>query len=115
MTLGPIIALIPWAEKAHGWASRILATFGRVPFFYYLLHIPLIHISALLINLAMTGDIHSELYGYAPFVSIAPEQRWGLPLLYIVFVGDVAILYFLCRWYSRYKANNSTNPLLKYL
>ena len=47
MTLGPTIALIAVAERVHGWIADVLATFGRVPMFYYLLHIPLIHATAL--------------------------------------------------------------------
>ncbi len=33
MTLGPVIALIPYAEKASGWLARALCTIGRVPLF----------------------------------------------------------------------------------
>src|SRR5262249_30327930 len=46
MTLGPIIALVPALERAKGWWADRLAVFGRVPLFYYLLHIPLIHLLA---------------------------------------------------------------------
>jgi uncharacterized membrane protein len=43
MTLGPTIALLPLLERARGAVARWLTIFGRVPLFYYLLHIPLIH------------------------------------------------------------------------
>jgi len=43
MTLGPMIALLPLAERARGWLTQAVTTFGRVPLFYYLLHIPVIH------------------------------------------------------------------------
>ena len=49
MTLGPAIALLPVAERMRGWLAEVLVTFGRVPMFYYLLHIPLIHATALLV------------------------------------------------------------------
>jgi hypothetical protein len=39
MTLGPMIAVIPLLETAHGALARILIVYGRVPFFYYVLHI----------------------------------------------------------------------------
>jgi len=92
-----------------------LTTFGRVPFFYYLLHIPLIHISALLVNLIQTGSAHQDWYAYAPFASVPEESRWNLPLLYIVFAIDVAILYVACSWYVRYKSGHPENKLLKYI
>src|SRR5271155_3955432 len=43
MTLGPTIALIPLLEGLNGGLARRIIVFGRVPFFYYVLHIPLIH------------------------------------------------------------------------
>jgi hypothetical protein len=92
-----------------------LTTFGRVPFFYYLLHIPLIHISALLMNFLRVGAIHQELYAYAPFASVPEESRWSLPLLYLVFVIDVMILSFACQWYVRYKFNHPEKRTLKYI
>ena len=40
------------------------------------------------------------------FASIPAECRWGLPLLYLVFVLVVAALYPLCRWYGSMKARS---------
>jgi uncharacterized membrane protein len=104
MTLGPAIAVLPVAERARGWVAEALATFGRVPMFYYLLHIPLIHATAAVIWLMRDGTAHSEWFATAPFVSVPPDRRWGLTLLYLVFVIDVAILYFPCAWFARVKA-----------
>jgi uncharacterized membrane protein len=116
MTLGPLIALVPLAERARGWLSSALATIGSVPMFYYLLHIPLIHLLALIVMKAREGAIHHEWYDRAPFVWIENEsQRWGLPLLYLVFAVAVVILYFLCRWYAAYKFKHPEKKWLKYL
>lgn len=115
MTIGPMIALVPFTEKTRGWFAEIMKVFGRVPMFYYLLHIPLIHISALLVNLILYGSIHQEWYNTAPYTWMPEESRWSLPLLYLVFFIDVAILYFACRWYVRYKFSHPDNPWLKYL
>lgn len=104
MTLGPMIALIPFAERARGWFAGVLTTFGRVPMFYYLLHIPLIHGLSLVVWLFRDGAVHAERFATAPYVSIPPGQRWGLGLLYAVWLVAVAILYPLCRWYSGVKA-----------
>jgi len=115
MTLGPLIALIPFAEKARGWFANVLTTFGRVPFFYYLLHIPLIHISALFANLVIYGSTHQQSYATAPYTRIPPEQQWNLGLLYLVFVIDVTILYVACRAYDRYKFSHPEIKWLKYI
>ena len=103
MTLGPGIALIPAAERARAWWTRGLEVFGRVPMFYYLLHIPLIHVSALLVNRILNGGVNHEWYTYAPFANVPEEERWTLGLLYLVFAIDVALLYLPCRWYASYK------------
>jgi uncharacterized membrane protein len=104
MTLGPMIAAVPLLEHTRGWFTDALATVGRVPLFYYLLHIPLIHVSALLVNYLRTGAMQGEWYVTAPYSWLPPEQRWGLPLLYVVFVADVIVLYAACSWFAAVKA-----------
>jgi uncharacterized membrane protein len=104
MTLGPVIALLPLAERAGGWFAKILATFGRAPMFYYLLHIPAIHIAALAVTFLREGKVHPEWYASAPFASVPPDHRWGLPLLYLVYVIVIAALYVPCRWFADVKS-----------
>lgn len=113
MTLGPMIALVPAAGRAGGWLAAAVTTIGRVPLFYYLLHIPLIHASALLVNRLRTGAPHGEWYATAPFTQVPPEQWWPLPLLYLVFAVAVVLLYVACRWYAAVKQRRG--GLLKYI
>lgn len=103
MTLGPAIALMPFAERARGRLVNAVKTIGRVPLFYYLAHIPLIHLSALAVNAIRTGAGHQDWYATAPFAQVPEEFRWPLWLLYSVFALDVVVLYFLCRAYARAK------------
>jgi uncharacterized membrane protein len=114
MTLGPLIVLLPFAERARGWLAEALTTFGRVPFFYYLLHIPLIHALALIVNLLRSGAAHGERYTTAPYVSIPPDQRWSLAMLYLVWLIAVAMLYPLCRWYAQRKAR-TPQPWMRFV
>jgi uncharacterized membrane protein len=115
MTLGPLIALVPFAQRAKGWAAQALKTIGRVPMFYYLLHILLIHVSALVTNFIISGNTHQEWYSTAPYTEIAEGQRWGLGVLYLVYAIDVVILYFACRQYAKYKLAHPEKKWLKYL
>jgi len=106
MTLGPTIALLPLVDRARGTVGDVLAVFGRVPLFYYLLHIPLIHATALLVSLAREGRVNPWLFGNHPMMPppVPDGYRWSLPLLYVVFVVVVAILYVPCRWFAERKA-----------
>jgi len=115
MTLGPVIALVPWAQRAKGWLIEICKTIGRVPMFYYLLHILLIHVSALVVNLVLTGSAHQEWYNTAPFTQMPDDQHWSLGLLYLVYAIDLVILYFACRWYEKYKFSHPEIGWLKYI
>jgi hypothetical protein len=86
-----------------------------VPFFYYLLHIPLIHLSALVVMFIREGHLVTEWYNTAPYAWIPEEHRWSLALLYLVFIVDALILYFACRWYEKYKFSRPNNKLLKFI
>jgi uncharacterized membrane protein len=114
MTISPMILLIPSLEKAGGAVANALAVIGRVPFFYYLCHILIIHVSALIVNQIQTGQMHHDWYVTAPYTYF-PDGRWSLGLLYLVFAIDVALLYLLCKWYASYKANHPEKAWLKYL
>jgi len=113
MTLGPTIAFLPFAEQMRGRVASILSTFGRVPMFYYLLHIPLIHASALVVSLIRTGRIDPWLFGNHPMAPppVPEGYRWSLALLYLVFAIDVAMLYWPCRWYGNLKARGTSRVL----
>lgn len=110
MTLGPTIALVPVLERARGWLAEVLRVFGRVPLFYYLLHIPLIHALAMVVSLFREGHVNPWLFANHPMLApYAPEgYTWGLGLLYLVTVVAVVLLYFPCRWYARKKAGSKS-------
>jgi hypothetical protein len=81
--------------------------------FYYLLHIPLIHATALAVWMLRDGRAGDDRFTTAPFVSIPPDERWSLWLLYLVFAIVVALLYPACRWYAGVRARGS-QPWLRY-
>jgi uncharacterized membrane protein len=116
MTLGPTIALIPLLEKARGGLARWISVFGQVPFFFYVLHIPLIHALALVVSQIRLGTVSPWLFTNHPMGNPdAPDgYTWGLGLLYVVWAVAVVMLYFACRWYADFKARRA-DPWLRYL
>lgn len=119
MTLGPALAAIPFlekaaprepapsdgAEKTKGRARPLeaavglLALVGRVPLFYYVLHIPAIHAAACAVSLLRRGSLDPWLFANHPAMSPpAPGgYRWSLGLLYAVTGLVLAALVPLCR------------------
>jgi len=106
MTLGPTIALMAMLDRASGVVARVLNLFGRVPLFFYLVHIPLIHLMAIGVSLVRSGRVSPWLFANHPMGNPEPPDgyAWSLMLLYLVWAIAVAILYVACRWFAQVKA-----------
>jgi uncharacterized membrane protein len=114
MTLGPAL-LFWWAVDAGTprWLRPAL-TIGKVPMFYYLLHIPFIHLLAVAVCYARFGQVHwmFESPGLGDFPMTKPPG-WGysLPIIYLIWIFVVLTLYPLCRWFAGLKQRRSDNWL----
>jgi uncharacterized membrane protein len=113
MTLGPMFLLLGLAENWRGRIAQIAVAYGRVPMFYYLLHIPLIHLAACVVSLIRDGRINSWLFANHPMAAgPAPaEYTWSLALLYAVWAVCVTLLYFPCSRYARLRATRKSKWL----
>ena len=111
MTLGPTILVLPFVK-----GPRWLDVFGRVPLFFYVLHIPLIHAAACVVSLIRTGAVDPWLFTNHPMMNPEPPAgyTWSLGLLYVVWAIIILILWPVCQWYARYKATHRS-PWLSYL
>lgn len=116
MTLGPMFLVMPALEGARGKVADVLALFGRVPLFFYLLHIPLIHATAMVVSLIRRdGGIGWLLGNHPTMIGPAPDgYRWSLPLLYLITALCVALLYLPCRWFAAQRARRP-DSWLRYL
>jgi uncharacterized membrane protein len=107
MTLGPAIAVLGWIDRARPSEHNPLLVFGRVPLFYFVLHLPLIH--------AMAIGLTWLRYGAQPFLFTPPptlgtprdvfpvDYGWNLAVTYAVWIAAVVILYPACLWFARVK------------
>lgn len=116
MTIGPTIALIPLLESAHGAVACRIALFGRVPFFFYVLHIPLVHALAIVVSIILMGSVSPWLFANHPMGNPPPPDgyTWSLWVLYLVWALAIAILYFACRLFAGFKSKRKS-PWLSYL
>jgi hypothetical protein len=94
----------------------VLSIYGRVPFFYYLLHFTTIHLAALLTTAAMGLDWRwwFQLPPGGVFAGHPPGFGFSLPMVYLIWLAIVALCYFPCKWYAGVKQRNKS-PWLSYL
>lgn len=114
MTIGPAMLFLAFTENWRNKLAQVIIVFGRVPFFYYLLHIFLLHSMAYILFLA-TGHHLSEIVTQKGFGSEFPPG-FGVHLwqMYLLWIGAVMLLYFPSKWYDKYKSTH-TNWWLSYL
>ena len=105
MTLGPAILFLAIFDRPLGKLAKPVIVFGRVPMFFYLLHIPLIHGGAVVLDYVRYGwspQAHGPPWLVKPDPNL-PEYGISLPWVYVVWIGVVVALYPLCRWYAEFK------------
>jgi uncharacterized membrane protein len=102
VTLGPMFLLLSAMERLGSFAGDVLATFGRVPLFIYLLHLYAAHAAAVALWLVEGFEFH-QLGGFG--VQLAPPEGLGLSLpgTYAAWILIMAALYPACRWFAEVK------------
>jgi uncharacterized membrane protein len=118
LSLSLLAAFDAWQTGDKFKAVRsILSVYGRVPFFYYILHFTAIHLAAMLTTAALGLDWRWWLK-LSPaggiFAGQPPGYGFSLPIVYLVWVGIVTFCYFPCRWFAGVKQRNKS-PWLSYL
>ena len=117
MTLGPVLLAL---RALDGYTPRVLRpaqVIGKVPMFYYLAHVLVLHVIAVVASAVRFGTprpaFESPTLDRFPITQV-PGWPASLPVVYTIWVGAVLALYPLCRWYARVK-RDSANPWLSYL
>ena len=105
MTLGPAITLLPLLEKMSGAMGRIFIVYGRVPLFYYVLHLYLIHGIAIIVGYYNGANAAASVFAH---------PGYSLPAVYGFWLLTVIILYLPCRWFMGIKMRHK-NWWLSYL
>lgn len=95
MTLGPALLLLVAFERARGRLADWVATFGKVPLFYYVVHLFALHAAAVLYAWWLAG--------FEPLLGKPQGYGLGLAGIYAVWLAVVFALYPLCRWFAAVK------------
>lgn len=99
MTLGPAFVALGMLESVRGPIAEKLALFGRVPMFFYLLHLPLIHGLAAVFALQRYG---TRALTFGP-MNIPDDFGYSLPVVYAAWAAVILMLYPACRWFADLK------------
>jgi len=115
MTIGPALLLLAWWDNIQNAFTRIVSVYGRVPFFYFVVHFFLLH-TIIMIFYFLKGHTFAETMtdpGIAKFVTRG--EGFPLTIVYIIWLAVVIVLYPVCKWYDRYKMEHKEKKWLSYL
>jgi hypothetical protein len=111
MTLGPALLLMALLDRLTFSKTNPLIVFGRVPLFYFLLHMLVIHVLTIPFALVYYGRAAFLAYPTpsmgGPANVYPPGYGYPLAVVYGVWIGVVVILYPACLWFARVKARRS--------
>lgn len=113
--LGWMFFILALSDRAKNPFTEVISVYGRVPLFYFILHLFLAH-SVMFVMLYLQGFGLNDLqFGFFNNGRPATGSGVGLPMTYLVWWGVVIALYPVCKWYGNYKTAHKDNVLLKYL
>ncbi|OYU67627.1 MAG: hypothetical protein CFE22_03830 [Cytophagaceae bacterium BCCC1] len=116
ITLGPAMLFLYAFENTKNKITDFFLVFGRVPLFYYFLHMLVIHILAIIGILIFGGNWQDMIITGKSFMSeTLKTYGYSLFIVYVVWISVVLLLYPLCKKYMTYKANNKDKWWLSYL
>lgn len=105
MTIGPALLFLAFTEKSHNRLSSIISIYGRVPFFYYVLHFFLLHLIASILWVTRGHSLTEstpDIFGI-PFRYILAGEGYSLKTVYLVWILVVIALYPLCLRFNEYR------------
>jgi len=107
MTLGPALLALAALENINNKFTGIMNVFGRVPFFYYLLHVYVIHLLCVVVFYA-EGYEFADNFKLQMAFGFRPRENFGYSLgtVYLLWLLVLVICYYPSRWYNNYKSNN---------
>src|SRR3954462_6554264 len=105
MTLGPGIALLPLLEKAKGRVAKWVLVYGRVPMFYYVLHVYLAHTVGVVLALIAHKPVpwlNPAMRGILP-----PNSGFDLWVVYAAWIFVFVALYPACKYWAGLKGRRN--------
>ncbi len=116
ITLGPSLIVLSLAERFQGKLYDVMILFGKVPMFFYIIHLYWIHLLAV-VAVYLTGYDQKLMIidVWIGFVTELQGYGFSLGVVYLIWIFVVVSLYPVCKWYWNFKKNNRQYGWLSYL
>ncbi|NML19535.1 DUF1624 domain-containing protein [Pseudoflavitalea sp. G-6-1-2] len=111
MTIGPALLFLAYSEKPLNKFTSKVIVFGKVPMFFYLIHIPVIHGMGVVAAI-VSGRSASDMVNFTTWVTANAQlvgYGFSLIVVYVIWIITIVLLYPLCLRFSKYKAANYQN------
>lgn len=107
ITIGPGLIFLALIERVQNGFTAFAKIYGRVPFFYYVVHFYLIHALTVL-AFFLSGYTTDQIVSPNSIFLFRPlDMGYDLWMVYLVWISVIIALFPLCRWYNRYKSTHS--------
>ena len=116
MTIGPAMLFLSFFENTNNKLSKAVSIYGRVPFFYYVIHFYTLHILCMILFVIRghsISEVTPDIWGI-PFRFMIAGEGYSLTIVYLIWSMLVLAMYPLCKWFSELK-RRSTIWWLSYL
>ncbi len=116
-TIGPALLFLAFTENAQAWLVKVISVYGRVPFFYFIIHFFILHLAQVITYLARGHSLAEGMTGIPgnPVKFSSPGEGVSLAAVYIIWIGIVILMYPLCNAYDKYKLQHKEKWWLSYL
>ena len=105
MTIGPSFIFLSITETLTHKIANFFIVFGRVPFFFYLLHLYLLHLAAFIATL-FSYTWNETTQSLTTMSEFPAGYGFSLMIVYPIWIATILILYPICRWYNNYKSTH---------
>jgi uncharacterized membrane protein len=106
LTLSIAMIMLGLLDRVSVNAFSFVKVFGRVPFFFYVVHIYLVH-SLTVILFFVQGYSEKEIAPqHVPFYFRPDHFGFGLLGVYLLWIAVIVILFPFCKWYDDYKTSH---------
>lgn len=106
MTLGPVLIFLSLTENMQNRFGKIPTVYGRVPFFYFVMHLYLIRILCIILFFGSGYGVENIIDPAVPFLFRPASFGFDLWVVYLIWICLVAALYLPCKWFNNYKATH---------